>query len=223
MSSPAAFADPSLRESSWSGSGAFAVCLVILAFASCGLAGFAPLGFSIVTVFLFAGPHNWMEARFFLSRMPARWSRLKGYFLLGIAGVLGLSLGSLLLPSVARNWKWQAGDWMIGIAAWNSAFVLWILCLAVYRQRETGAEKWLWVVPAGMALMAVTWLWPFAWSLVLVYLHPLVALWFLDQDWAGANRIGDPFTGGRSCWCLCSWAYYFGDWRGRRICRARIF
>jgi hypothetical protein len=140
------------------------------------------LGFSIVAVFLFAGPHNWMEARFFLSRMPARWTRLKGYFLLGIVGVVGLALGSLLLPSFARSWSWQRGEWMVGIAAWNSAFVLWILALVAYRFRETQAEKWLWLFPVGMAFVAAAWLWPMGWSLALVYLHPLVALWFLDRE-----------------------------------------
>ncbi len=64
----------------------------------------------------------------------------------------------------------------------NSAFVLWILLLADYRFRETLAEKWLWLFPVGLALVAATWAWPLAWSLALVYLHPLVAIWFLDRE-----------------------------------------
>ena len=48
-----------------------------LACAAALLAGWLPLGFSIVTVFLFAGPHNWIEARYFLTRLPARWGRLR--------------------------------------------------------------------------------------------------------------------------------------------------
>lgn len=184
MSSPVVLSNTPVHPASASSRRAFAFCLMGLAIAACGLAGFAPLGFSIVTVFLFAGPHNWMEARFFLSRMPASWSRLKWYFLLGVGGVIGLSLGSLLLPSFARSWNWQWGDWMTGIAFWNSLFVLWILGLTFYRYRETHAEKWLWVLPAASALIAVTWLWPLAWSLALVYLHPLVALWFLDRELA---------------------------------------
>jgi hypothetical protein len=35
------------------------------------LISWKPLQLSIITVFLFAGPHNWMEFRYFLSRMPA--------------------------------------------------------------------------------------------------------------------------------------------------------
>ena len=44
-------------------------------------------------------------------------------------------------------------------------------------------------------MIAVTWTWPLAWSLALVYLHPLVALWFLDRElgrrkpeWRGIYR-----------------------------------
>lgn len=164
------------------GARGFATSLIALAVVSCGLAGFLPLGFSIVSVFLFAGPHNWMEARFFLSRMPARWNRLRGYFGLGIGGVIGLAIGSFLLPSFARSWRWDGEHWRIGLALWNSGLVLWILALALYRHRETGEDNWLWMVPVGLALVSATWMWPLAWSLVLVYLHPLVALGFLDRE-----------------------------------------
>jgi hypothetical protein len=37
-------------------------------------------------------------------------------------------------------------------------------------------------VPVGFGLLAVNWLWPVAWDLSLVYLHPLVALWILDRE-----------------------------------------
>ena len=47
----------------------FALAMAVLAVAMALLAGWAPLGVSIVTVLLFAGPHNWMEARYFLTRM----------------------------------------------------------------------------------------------------------------------------------------------------------
>ena len=68
--------------------------LVMLAIPSlvvvgCALvAAAAPIGVSIIAVFLFAGPHNWMEARYFLTRMPARWGGLAPYFSLGLAGSL---------------------------------------------------------------------------------------------------------------------------------------
>ena len=56
---------------------AFAAGALLLAGGAALLAGWAPLGFSIVTVFLFAGPHNWIELRYFLTRTPARWGRLR--------------------------------------------------------------------------------------------------------------------------------------------------
>src|SRR5207248_8121144 len=52
------------------------------------LAGGFPIGFSIATVFLFAGPHNWLEARYVLGRLPARVGKLRGFFLLSAAGIV---------------------------------------------------------------------------------------------------------------------------------------
>ena len=68
----------------------FALATLFLAAGAAFLAGWAPVGFSIVTVFLFAGPHNWIEFRYFLSRMPGRWGPLRGFFLFSFAGVFAL-------------------------------------------------------------------------------------------------------------------------------------
>ena len=54
---------------------AFAGLIVAAALVSAALASWLPLQVSIVTVFLFAGPHNWFEARYFLMRLPARFGR----------------------------------------------------------------------------------------------------------------------------------------------------
>ena len=146
------------------------------------LAANAPIGFSIVAVFLFAGPHNWMEARYFMSRMPARWGKLWVYYASGIAGVVTLAAVSLLMPVVGRTWNWQSDDWLTGVALWNSLLIGWVLTMVYLRQRETGRRRWHWVMPAGLALLAANWLWPLSWSLGLVYAHPLVALWFFDRE-----------------------------------------
>src|SRR5437763_10591484 len=76
---------------------AFALTALGVALAAALLAGWAPLRFSIVTVFLFAGPHNWLEVRYFLTRMPARWGRLRGFFTLAFAGIFGLTACYALL------------------------------------------------------------------------------------------------------------------------------
>ncbi|HEY7425394.1 MAG TPA: hypothetical protein VH682_14280, partial [Gemmataceae bacterium] len=81
------------------------------ALAAALLAGWAPLRFSIVTVFLFAGPHNWLEFRYFLTRLPARWGRLRGFFLLAFAGIFGLT------AAFAALW-WLAERGSLDIEIW---------------------------------------------------------------------------------------------------------
>src|SRR5688500_13408242 len=99
---PADDAPLSSSSALWFGVGVLGVML-----AACMLAGWTPLGFSIVTVFLFAGPHNWSEARYFLSRMPGRWGRLMGFFALGIGGTIVLTVAFASIPFIATKLGWQ--------------------------------------------------------------------------------------------------------------------
>ncbi len=159
---------------------AAAACSVILA--ACLLAGFVPLGFSIVTVFLFAGPHNWLEARYMLTRMPARWGPLSGYFSIGIGGVIVLSIGMAAVRWLGEWFAWPGELWLSLYVLWNTALIGWIATLVLMRSLQNPRRDWSWIVPAALVLIGLNWLWPLAWSLALVYLHPLVALWFLDRE-----------------------------------------
>ncbi len=158
------------------------------------LAAVAPIGVSIIVVFLFAGPHNWMEARYFLKRMPARWGALAPYFSLAL-------IGSVLLAGMFAAMPWLSGnDSEIGLmlsAVWNSLLTVWIVWLAILRSRQNPRRDWPFLIPMGLALIGVNWLSPLAWSLALVYLHPVLALVFLDRElqrqppvWKKSFRIG---------------------------------
>src|SRR5262249_44850456 len=199
----------------------FAAVTVALMFASALLAGWAPLGFSIVTVFLFAGPHNWIELRYFMSRMPARWGKLRGFFLFAFAGVLGLTAAFAALSWLAGEWNWEADGWATGIAIWNTALVVWIAVLIQMRSRQNPRRDWFWTLPVAFALLAVNWLMPIAWDLGIVYLHPLIALWILDRElrrsrpeWRGAYHACLaflPLVLGLLWWRLADSPYLPGD------------
>ena len=154
----------------------------------------APIGVSIIAVFLFAGPHNWMEAQYFLTRMPARWGGLAPYFSLGLAG-------ALLLAGLFAALPWLAGInsevGLVLVAVWNSLLTVWIVSLARLRSRQNPRRDWPFLIPIGFAVIAANWMAPLAWSLALVYLHPLLALAFLDRElqrrplaWRKSFRIG---------------------------------
>ncbi|MDP6446681.1 MAG: hypothetical protein QGG36_20985 [Pirellulaceae bacterium] len=181
------------------------VCTAIVATAW-ATAVWLPLGVSMLAVFLFAAPHNWMECRYFLQRMPGRWGPLRLYYWSGLGGAFLLAAASLLLPSTARAWALEFEAWMTLLAVWNSALVAWVVWLAYLRRREKlqraatrqpAVEHNLWplLFAGGWVLIAVAWLAPVGWSLALVYLHPLIALWFLDREllrrrvaWHGVYR-----------------------------------
>ncbi len=160
----------------------FTAAALAVAVAAAVLAGWTPLRFSIVTVFLFAGPHNWLEFRYFLTRMPARWGRLRGFFLLAFAGMIGLP------AAFAGLYVWNEygePDYDVSLysyAGLNSLLVLWIAALVHLRSRQNPRREWGWIWPAAFGLIAVAWLVPPQWGLSLVYLHPLMAFWLLDRE-----------------------------------------
>jgi hypothetical protein len=146
------------------------------------LAGALPLGVAIAMVFLFAGPHNWVEARYFLARLPGRWGRLRGFFVLAFAGVVGLTLAFAAIPWLARLGDWEESGWLTAVALWNSALIAWVAALIHLRSRQNPRRDWSWTLPVALGLLGVNWTAPLAWDLGLVYLHPLMALWILDRE-----------------------------------------
>lgn len=159
------------------------------------LIGSFPLTASIVTIFLFAGPHNVMEFRYFLARMPRHWGRSKAYYITGIVGVLLLTASYLAIFFASDKWLWTAEGWTGIVASWNTLLLVWIGVLLYLRGRQRPRSDWSWSFAVVFLLAALVWAVPAYWSLALVYLHPLVALWFLDRqirrtkpDWLRAYR-----------------------------------
>src|SRR5207249_11468150 len=107
----------------------FAITLIASACLSAALASWLPLQASIVTVFLFAGPHNWFEARYFLMRLPARFGRSRNFFVVAFAGIGLLTLTYLSLPALYYSKLWSGNNWPDAIATWNTFLILWIAAL----------------------------------------------------------------------------------------------
>jgi hypothetical protein len=159
------------------------------------LAVFAPLRFSIATVFTFAGLHNWFEVRFFLSKMPPRWGRLRRFFYLALIGSFVLPLAFVALPL----WNWGYGlspvAWRWALGLWSTVLLLWVAALIQLRASERPGRDGRLAWPAALSVAAFAWLEPDLWSLTLVYLHPLLSLAFLyriilrrRQQWKAAAR-----------------------------------
>ena len=159
----------------------FAFVLIASAGASAALANWLPLQVSIATVFLFAGPHNWLEARYFLMRLPARFGRSRNFFAVAFAGIFILTLAYVSLPLLYYANVWSGSNWPEAIATWNTLLLLWLGALVLMRGRQNSRRDWFWALPVTFALCALNWLAPDLFSLGIVYLHPLVALWFLDR------------------------------------------
>ena len=159
----------------------FAAGFLLFCAVSAGAIGTFPLQLSIMTIFLFAGVHNFMEFRYFAARMPLRWGKSRAFYTVGIGGVLVLAAAYLTLYFSSGNWLWSAANWDVLVSGWNTAFVMWVAVLFYLRGKQRRSD-WTWAFAIAFFLAAVAWLVPQYWSLSLVYLHPFIAMWFLERQ-----------------------------------------
>ena len=177
----AAWRTRSARDRTRISAKAFAAILIASSGLAAGLASWLPLQVSIITVFLFAGPHNWFELRYFLTRLPARFGRSRNFFLIAFVGIGLLTALYASLPALYYANLWSGANWQDAIAAWNTLMLLWISALVLMRAKQKTNQDWFWVLPIACVLCSLNWLSPELFSLAIVYIHPLVALWFLDR------------------------------------------
>src|SRR5215212_6088103 len=89
----------------------FSATVVLCLIAAAAFASWLPLQVSIVTLFLFAGPHNWFELRYFLMRLPVRFGRSRSFFLTAFTGLGALTLTYVSLPFIYNAALWSEDAW----------------------------------------------------------------------------------------------------------------
>ena len=137
------------------------------------LIGNYPVLVATLSVAFLAGPHNYMEARYLLSRLPGRAGKLRPYFVWSAYGVALLGVFSLLLPFFGSG---------LSLRCWNAALIAWVAGLAVLRRREHPRRAWPWVEPLGLFVCGLMWAQPQAFTLFLVLGHPLLSLVILGRE-----------------------------------------
>lgn len=163
------------------------------------IAGWLPLQVSVVTVFLFAGPHNWFELRYFLMRLPLRFGKSRNFFLVAFTGIGLLTLSYITLPVLYSFSLVPERVWPTVLASWNTLMLLWVAAL-VWLRGKNRRRQWTWVYPIIFALCSLNWIAPEFFSLGIVYFHPLIALWFFDRHLARTRPAWLPAY--RRCLCL---------------------
>lgn len=160
----------------------FAAGMTLFAIVAMLLTAVLPLWMSMAIVFLFAGPHNYVEARYFLTRLPARLGRLRGFFMFSAVGIVSLTVAFPLLIRIPAwlQWSPRSAVWLVG--AWNTALILWVTRLVSLRSVQPPRRQWDYAWPLGFAAVGISWLNPLLLPLCMVYLHPLAGLWVLDRE-----------------------------------------
>jgi hypothetical protein len=141
-----------------------------------------PLQLSVASVFLFAGPHNWLEARYMLSRLPARWGKLRNFFLFSLLGIVSLTLLFALLPQLEKWLPASLQNNSVLLSTWCSLLIAWIAGLTMIRKKQPPRRNWDFLPASLLAAASLAWLNPQFFSLLLLYAHPLLAFWLLDRE-----------------------------------------
>lgn len=173
----------------------FAAVTLLIAVVAASIAGLAPLAFTLMIVFLFAGPHQWVELRYFVSRLPSRFRPVRKFFLASSAGFFLLVASYIALACLRYQGCLGKDSIYVAYACWHCAFMLWVVLLAYFRSRDNKRVRWLWLLPLAIGFCYLSWIGPWFSGLVLVYFHPLLGLWILDREllrtrrsWSGAYR-----------------------------------
>jgi len=93
-----------------------------------------------------AGPHNWLEARYFLMRLPARFGRSRNFFAVAFAGIFILTLAYVSLPSFTTQTFGQAAL-AHSDRHWNTLLLLWLGALVLMRGKQNSRRDWFWALP----------------------------------------------------------------------------
>src|SRR5215216_536402 len=122
----------------------FATVLLVCAFLSAVIASWLPLQVSVVTVFLFAGPHNWFELRYFLLRLPVRFGKSRTFFTVAFIGIGLLTTTYISLPILNGFGIIPGEHWSIVLATWNTFLLLWVGLLVWLRGKNKVKRDWSW-------------------------------------------------------------------------------
>lgn len=161
----------------------FALICLLIGLACATFCGLAPITISIATVFLFAGPHNWIELRYFLSRLPARFGTLKVYFATGMMGALILAVSFPLMAYLGKAQLITIPTWIAAYQIGNVALVAWVCSLIMIRHGSAlSIPRFIVMLGVALSLIALIWKSPGYFGMSLVYLHPFVALLMLDLE-----------------------------------------
>ena len=155
---------------------------LVLVISAALLAGLLPIWFAFTIVMVFGAPHNWLEFRYFLARMPSQIRPVGRFFAVAFLGATLLAVSQSTIfyfmqqeaiePSFAR--------WLF--LAWNELLLFWISLLFFTRYRHVSKAVTLLTFFLIFVMTMANILSPLACISMLAYAHPVLGLCILERE-----------------------------------------
>lgn len=143
---------------------------------------FAPIAISIISVFIFAGPHNWFEFRYFLGRLPGRPGKLWPWFFVSVSGIAILSFYFILLTYLNFHDWIQESSFKQAVVIWNYLLIGWLAVLAYWRSLQNPRKNIRLLIPIFFLAICINGISPYFFGFLLIYLHPIMGILILDRE-----------------------------------------
>jgi hypothetical protein len=147
---------------------------------SAAFAGFAPGWFTIAAVVVFGGAHNWVELRYFLSRLPSRLGPLRPFFITSFTGAVLLAGTEIATMVLSHHHVITGRDTSMILLIWNESLIGWVFALSTLRYRKSPDLR----LAVGLALVCSlsNLLSPHMFMVAVTFLHPLCGLWIFERE-----------------------------------------
>ncbi len=156
-------------------------CLMVV-FLCALLAGLAPIWFTLAAFCVFSAPHNFVEFRYFLARLPSRLGPFRSFFVTSFTGLAILFFMQVTVITLTRMRVLLPAQLEPIICVWNELLIIWVVALSVARYPQECSR----LLPANLCIAILASIGNFCspeiFNLCVSYVHALIGVWILDRE-----------------------------------------
>lgn len=155
------------------------ILLVVLAGT---LAGCTPLWFSVTIALIFGAPHNWVELRYFISRLPSNFGPCRAFFITAFTGALTIATTQAFVMFAIHKLPLSLEQAKGILLIWNECIILWTLALFFTRYQKIDRSAFILGPTVALATTLANILSPSMFTAAIAYAHPIIGICIMERE-----------------------------------------